>query len=108
MFSSIDAFSGSGDHPIKCVCNHTELLAGCCILLQLRLLDLVVFMDVDSVDCPKSDASNFPKENTVHVQMNAKSCSPSVIFQQNFYSIFCCFATVVENNFSFLNLNIKI
>ena len=62
MCSGIDAFCGSGDHPIKCVSNHTQLLAGCCILSQLLLLDLVMFVDDDSVECPRSDTSNNPKE----------------------------------------------
>ena len=83
MSSGIDPFSGSGDHPIKCISKDTQLLAGCCILLQLPLLDLVVFADVDSVECPRSDASN------IH-------CHLSVIFQKNLTQRFCRFSTIVE------------
>ena len=46
--------------------------AGCCILLQLLLLDLIVFVDVDLAECPRFDASNIPKGSTIHVQVSFK------------------------------------
>ena len=75
MSSSIDAFSGSGNHPNKCVSNH--------------ILDLSVFVDVDSAVCPKFDASNILQKEESHT---ATSEEPRVIFQKNlidhFFAIF--------------------
>ena len=33
-----------------------------------------MFVDVDSAECPRSDALNIPKGSTIHVQMNVKNC----------------------------------
>ena len=74
MSSGTDPFSGSGDHPIKCVSYHTQLLAGCCIFLQILLLHLVVFADDDSEKCPRSDAPNILKGGTIHMEVNVKNC----------------------------------
>ena len=104
MSSGTDAFSGSGDHLIKCVSNNTVLLAGCCILLQLLLLDLIVFLDVDSAECPRSDAPNIPKGSTIHVQMNVNNCSPGVIFKKRFGTAFFAVFQQLLKQFLFLKL----
>ena len=74
MSFDTDVFSGSVDHSIKCVSNHTQLLAGCCMFLQLLLLDLVVFVVVDSAKCLRSDASNILKGTTFNVQVKVNNC----------------------------------
>ena len=47
-----------------------------------------MFVDVDSAECSRSDASNIPKGGTVHVQMKVKNCYPSVIFKRTFDAAF--------------------
>ena len=80
MSSGINAFSCSGDHPITCVSNYSCLLL---YYLTLLHLDHVVFVDVDSEVCSRSDASNIAKGITFHVQMNFKNCKPTVIFPKS-------------------------